>query len=80
MPLTVIVHILNEEPVVAELEELPDPQDQILICINPRLRDGRDVPYVLQEVRSLVYPWHRIQCVEILPGAEEEKVVTIVRE
>ncbi len=80
MAMTVLIHLMNEDPIVAEMEELPDPQGQFLICQNPRRRDGRDLSYVLPEVRSLIMPWHRIHCVEILPGEEAEEVVTIVRE
>lgn len=80
MPITVMIHLMNEDPIVAEIEALPDPNGQFLICENPRRRDGRDIGYVLPEVRSLMLPWHRIHCVEILPSEEEEAIVTIVRE
>ena len=80
MPLTVLIHMMNEDPIVAEMEGLPDPKDQFLACENPRRRDGRDVEYVLPEVSSLLLPWHRIHCVEIMPGEEEEEIVTFVRD
>jgi hypothetical protein len=80
MPITVMIHLMNEDPIVAEMETMPDPNGQFLVCENPRRRDGRDIGYVLPEVRSLILPWHRIHCVEILPGEEEEAIVTIVRE
>lgn len=80
MPMTVMIHLMNEDPIVAEVDKIPDPTDQFLICENPRRRDGRDVSYVLPEVRSLIVPWHRIHCVELLPGEDEEKVVTFIRE
>jgi hypothetical protein len=78
--MTVLVHMMNEDPIVAEVDRLPDPSDQFLICENPRRRDGRDLSYVLPEVRALIVPWHRVHCVEILPSEEEEKIVTFVRE
>jgi len=80
MSMTILIHMMNEDPIVAEVEEMPDPSDQFLMCENPRRRDGRDVSYVLPEVTSLLLPWHRIHCVEILPSEQEEKVVTFVRE
>ncbi|HIE38936.1 MAG TPA: hypothetical protein EYH30_01880 [Anaerolineales bacterium] len=80
MPMTVLVHMMNEDPIVAEVDRLPDPTDQFLVCENPRRRDGRDLSYVLPEVRALIVPWHRVHCVEILPSEEEEKIVTFVRE
>jgi len=80
MPYTVLVHILNEDAVVGEVERIPEPTDQVLIVSNLRLRDGRSVSYLLPETDTVVYPWARIHCVEILPGEEEEEVISFIRE
>jgi len=81
MPYTVLIHVLNEEAIVGEIEELPDPSDQVLLVNNIRYRDGRDVSYILPETRTVVYPWTRIHCVEIMPSEEgEEEIVTFIRE
>jgi hypothetical protein len=80
MPYTVLIHVLNEEAVVGEVENIPDPSDQVLIVNNLRLRDGRDVSYLLPETDTVVYPWTRIHCVEILPSEEEEEVISFIRE
>ncbi|MGC9469473.1 MAG: hypothetical protein ACP5HS_12830 [Anaerolineae bacterium] len=80
MPYTVLLHILNEDSVVGELEEFPDPTAQYLALRSPRLRDGREVTYLLAETNVVLYPWTRIHCVEILPTESEEEIVTFVRE
>lgn len=80
MPHTVLVHVLNEDAVVGEIENIPEPTDQVLIVSNLRLRDGRSVPYLLPETDTVVYPWARIHCVEILPSEEEEEIVSFIRE
>jgi hypothetical protein len=80
MPHTVLIHVLNEEAVVGEIERIPDPTDQVLIVSNIRYRDGRNVSYVLPETDTVVYPWTRIHCVEIMPGEEKEEVVSFIRE
>jgi len=80
MPYTVLVHILNEDAVVGEVERIPEPTDQVLIVSNLRLRDGRSVSYLLPETDMVVYPWTRIHCVEILPSEEEEEVISFIRE
>lgn len=80
MAYTVLVHILNEESVVGEIERVPEPTDQVLIIHNVRYRDGRDVTYVLPETDTVIYPWQRIHCVEILPSGDEEEVVSFIRE
>ena len=60
MPHTVMIHVLNEDAVVGEVEHLPEPSDQVIIVSNVRRRDGRDVSYVLPETNTVVYPWTRI--------------------
>ena len=80
MPYTVLIHLLNEDAVVGELDHIPEPTDQVLIASNVRLRDGRNVSYLLPETDTVIYPWTRIHCVEILPGEEEEEIVSFVRE
>jgi len=80
MPHTVMVHVLNEDAVVGEIEEIPKPDDQIIVVTNCRRRDGRDISYILPETDIVIFPWTRIHCVEILPGDEKEEIVTFIRE
>ncbi len=80
MPYTVLIHVLNEEAVVGEIEELPAPSDQVLIVNNVRHRDGRQLSYVLPETDVVIYPWIRIHCLEIMPGEEQEEIVSFIRE
>jgi hypothetical protein len=80
MAVTVLVHIVNEDPIVLDVDDLPDPTDQYLIGMNPRYRDGKDVSYVMEDVTTILFPWHRITFVEILPSEEDERIEGIVRD
>ncbi len=81
MSITVIMHIANEEPIIGELDELPEPTDQMVTITNPRRRDGKDIHYLEDEVTTMIVPWHRINFLEIMPTAEGlEEVITFVRE
>lgn len=80
MPTTVLLHISNEDPVVGEVEELPSPEDTSITVNNPRLRDGKDLPYLAGNVVTVVWPMHRINFIEIMPTAEEQEVIGYVRE
>jgi len=80
MSRTVLIHILNEEAVIGEVDNIPDPTDQVLIVNNLRYRDGRDITYILPETKTVVYPWTRIHCVEILPSDADEEVISFIRE
>jgi hypothetical protein len=73
---SILVHMANEEPVLAEVEELPSPTDQVVYCINPRKRDGKELHYVLAEVQTIIVPWHRINFIEIMPSGDEEEIIS----
>jgi hypothetical protein len=75
-----LVHMLNEDPMLAEVEELPGRTDQSIVFMNPRRRDGKDLHYLQANVQSVLIPMHRISFIEIMPGEAEEKVITFVRE
>jgi hypothetical protein len=77
---TLLIHMENEEPFVAEVEELPQPADQIVICNNPRRRDGKDVGSFLPEAVTVVIPVARLLFLEVLPTEVPEELVTFVRE
>lgn len=77
---TLLIHLANEEPIMAEVEEIPKPTDQVIMCSNPRRRDGKDLHYVLPEVQTIIVPWWRINFIEILPTGEEEEIVAFYRD
>ncbi|NLX11619.1 MAG: hypothetical protein GXY36_18395 [Chloroflexi bacterium] len=77
---TVLIHMANEEPILAEVEQLPGVNDQLLYCMNPRRRDGKDLHYVLPEVQTIILPWWRINFVEVMPTGEEEEIVAFYRD
>jgi hypothetical protein len=80
MPITILVHIANEDPVVGEIEVMPDPKDTLIIVKNPRRRDGKDIHYLGEGVTTVVWPISRIVYFEIMTGEEEEPLVSFVRE
>jgi hypothetical protein len=74
------VHIAGDDPVVIEVEDLPNPSDQFVMGMNPQRRDGKEVSYILREVNQVIFPWWRINFVQILPSEEAEDIMTFVRE
>lgn len=79
MSITVIVHIPNEESIAGEVDELPNPTDNLLILKNPRRRDGKDIHYLEPEVTTVIFPISRVTLIEVMPTAEEE-IIGFVRE
>jgi hypothetical protein len=81
MSTTIILHIANEEPILCEIDQMPEPTDQIVTVTNPRRRDGKDLHYLEDEVTTMIVPWHRVNFVEVMPSAAEmEEVITFIRE
>jgi hypothetical protein len=77
---TVIVHILNEDPVMGDVDQLPAETDSLLIVKNPRRRDGKDLGYIDINVTKVIWPITRINFIEVIPTSEEEEIITFVRE
>jgi len=80
MTYTLLIHLESADPIVAEVEDLPSPQDQVSVINNPRQRDGKDVHYVMPEVQTLIFPWNRITFIEVMPTEEEEEIIGFIRD
>jgi hypothetical protein len=80
MSVAVVVHITNEDPIVAEIDDMPSPTDTILVLRHPRRRDGKDIHYLQSNVTSVIWPISQISFIEVLPGEGEEKIIGFVRD
>jgi hypothetical protein len=76
----IILHLLNEDPILADMDELPDPAHHSIYVTNPRRRDGRPVHYVTEGATGFIFPMTRITFIEIMETDEAEKVVEFFRE
>lgn len=77
---TVLVHIMNDDPVLGEMDTLPTAQDAVLTIKNPRRKDGKDLPYLEANVTTIIWPLLRINFIEVMPTGEEEEIITFIRE
>ncbi len=80
MPYTIMIHIANEEPVIAEVEHLPTGSETLITVQSPRMRDGKDLRYLAANVTTVIWPVSRVNFIEVMPSGEEEKVMGFVRE
>jgi hypothetical protein len=68
----VILHLNNEQPLLADLYEAPSPGDVGLRCTNLRLMNGKR-PVFVDEIASIFFfPYLHIRFVEIPPAAAAE--------
>ena len=60
-----IVHLLNEQPVVVDLLEMPTPSDTGLLCTNIRTLDGKKPIFVDFVDSVLFFPYLNVRFLEI---------------
>jgi len=64
-----VLHLNNEQPLLADLFEPPSPGDVGLRCTNLRLMNGRRPVFVDDSASIFFFPYLHIRFVEIPPGA-----------
>jgi hypothetical protein len=80
MPYTVIIHPTGEEPIIGEVEQLPEPSDITITLNSPRKMDGKELHYLSENVLTVIWPISRLNFIEILPTKAEEEIIGFVRE
>ncbi len=80
MAYTIVLHPSGGVPVLGEVDELPKPSDTVLTVSNPRQRDGKDLQYLEHNCVKVVWPIDKMNLIEIIESAEEEKIIGFVRE
>ena len=65
----VVVHINNEQPLLADLFEAPSPGDVGLRCTNLRQLNGKRPVFVDDIHAMFFFPYLHIRFLEIPPGA-----------
>ncbi len=81
MSYTVMVHIINKDAFLAEIEELPKPTDSILVLRNMRQRDGQPLRELDRDATIVMYPWSRVTFVEVLDsGSSRDELIEFWRD
>ncbi len=61
----VVLHLSNEQPLVADLFELPNAGDVGLRCTNLRSLDGKRPIFVDDSASIFFFPYHRMSFLEV---------------
>jgi hypothetical protein len=67
----VLIHLVNDDPFEAEMEDLPNHRSTSISFINPRKRDGTKVSWVTAGARSFIFPMSRISFIEIMVSEQD---------
>ena len=66
----VILHLNNEQPLLADLFEPPSPGDVGLRCTNLRMMNGKRPVFIDDSASIFFFPYLHIRFVEIPPGPQ----------
>lgn len=71
---SVVIHVANEQPLLADLFDLPTSADAGLVCTNLRAMDGKRPVFIDHSESTFFFPYLVIRFLEIPPGAIERHV------
>ncbi|HEY4722850.1 MAG TPA: hypothetical protein VII92_13435 [Anaerolineae bacterium] len=80
MSYTLLIHLIGEAALMCEAEQLPNPSDSTITVTHLRQRDGKEVSMVDSNATSFIFPWSRVNFIEILGSEEEEEIVGFARD
>lgn len=67
-----VIHLLSEQPVIADLFEMPSPSDATLRCTNLRTPDGKRPVFIDRVDSTFIFPYRHIRFIEIRPDPSIE--------
>jgi hypothetical protein len=67
----VVIHITNEQPLLADLYELPTAADVSLVCTNVRMLDGKKPIFIDHSKSVFLFPYLNVRFIEMLPGSTD---------
>lgn len=66
-----VIHVHNEQPMLADLYALPSTTDVALLCTNLRMKNGKRPVFADHSESVFLFPLLHIRFVEIAPGSTE---------
>ena len=81
MAYKVLIHLVNDDPVEADMEELPTQDCTNITFSNPRKRDGKNVGWMTGGARYFIFPWSRVSFIEVMLSEDDvRKMIPFYRE
>jgi hypothetical protein len=65
-----ILHLLNDQPIMVDLLEMPTPADITVICTNMRTVDGKKPVFIDFATSTFVFPMTAVRFIEIPPTGD----------
>jgi hypothetical protein len=68
----VVIHVSNEQPLLADLYSVPSSGDVGLVCTNVRMMDGKRPIFIDHADSTIFFPYLHVRFIEI-PSGEMQK-------
>jgi len=65
-----VIHPLNDQPVMVDIEAMPSPTDVALVCQNIRMIDGKRPKFIDRRDSTFIFPYASIRFVEVYSGVD----------
>ena len=66
----VILHLMSEQPLLADMEALPVATDSLIICSNLRMMNGSRPVFVDESASTFIFPMEFVRFIEVPPKAQ----------
>jgi len=70
--ISLLLHVANSEPIKVDVDEMPNPNDTMILGKNPRERSDKELNIFDEGVTVVIFPLWRINYVQILPSPDDE--------
>jgi hypothetical protein len=68
-----VLHLLNEQPLMADIEAQPKASDLVLICTNLRMMNGARPVFIDRMESTFVFPYSQVRFIEVPRVAKTAK-------
>ena len=65
----VVLHLMSEQPLLADMEALPSATDNLIICQNLRMMNGNRPIFVDESASTFIFPMEFVRFIEVPPKA-----------
>jgi hypothetical protein len=65
----VVIHLINEQPMLADIDDVPQPADVAFVCTNLRTMNGTRPVFIDHSESTFVFPYAHIRFVELPTSA-----------
>lgn len=64
-----VLHLIDDQPILVDLFEMPTPRDNAVLGRNVRTLDGKRPSYIERSESTFVFPYGGIRFIELRSGA-----------